>query len=200
MARANEQEPTASAPSNGGAPVDLALRSNSNEAAQNRASSKSSADAESQQESASEDSDSSMSDDDSSSSDDNDSEDVATVTTGKKPDFSSARVASGAPSLEDRLKAFLPQLAEANSALGEEGANKYSMEDVGDDEPHIEMSLGLGVLEETKGKEGEDSSEDEDEGGEEGGEASEGRGKEKDVMGKLMGGRNNAAGGIEEVG
>lgn len=145
---------------------------------------------ESSEESSSEDSDASTSDGE---------DEIATVTTGQKPDFT-ARVASGAPSLEDRLKAFLPQLAEANDKLGKDGAKDHSMEDVRDDEPHIEMSLGLGLLEEKSGKEGEqggdeeDSSEDEDEGG-----AEKSR-KEKDVMGKLMGGRENQAAGIEEVG
>lgn len=104
------------------------------------------------------------------------------------------------------MKSFLPQLAEANSKLESEGAKKeFSMEDVKDDEPHIEMNLGLGVLKEKSGKEGEESSDSEDEEEEEEGEGEvspERKRKEKDVMGKLMGGREKqaAAGGIEEVG
>lgn len=126
---------------------------------------------------------------------------IPTVTTRSKPNFS-ARIAAGAPSLEDRLKSFLPQLAEANSKLEQEGG---SMEDVKDDEPHIEMNLGLGVLKEKSGKEGEESSDSEEETEEgEDAEASspERKRKEKDVMRKLMGGKEKqaAAGGIQEVG
>jgi hypothetical protein len=63
------------------------------------------------------------------------------------------------------------------------------------------MDLGLGVLEETNGKDGEDSDDDEDE--EKDGDASaspERKRKEKDVMGKLMGKKENQTAGIEEVG
>lgn len=79
------------------------------------------------------------------------------------------------------------------------------MEDVKDDEPHIEMNLGLGVLKEKSGKEGEESSDSEEETEEgEDAEASspERKRKEKDVMRKLMGGKEKqaAAGGIQEVG
>lgn len=124
---------------------------------------------------------------------------IPTLTTGQKPDFS-ARIAAGAPSLEDRLKAFLPQLAQANDLLAKEGGKEqHSMEDVKDDEPHIEMSLGLGLLEEKKEGEEEDDDDDDDEEEREGEDAEEKR-KEKDVMGKLMGGRENLTKGIEEVG
>lgn len=125
-------------------------------------------------------------------------EEIATLKPGVKPDFSSARtIASGAPSLADRLKAFLPQLAEANSKLEQGGANEYSMEVVGEDEPHIEMDLGLGVLEERNG-DGESESDEDEEDGEE--SKGKGKGKEKDVMGKLMGKKENQTAGIEEVG
>lgn len=146
--------------------------------------------------SSSEDSDDSTSDEGESESDD-----IATVKPGSKPNFS-ARVATGAPSLEDRLKSFLPQLAEANNKLQQDGANAFSMEDVKEDEPHIEMNLGLGVLKELNGKDGEeaaDSSEDEDE-DEDPSASPERKRREKDVMGKLMGGRENQTAGIEEVG
>lgn len=137
---------------------------------------------------------SSDSDSDSDSTSDND-EEIATLKPDQKPDFT-ARVAAGAPSLEDRLKAFLPQLKEANSQLTEKGGKGQSMEDVGEDEPHIEMSLGLGLLEEKKG--GDSNDEEEEEESEEEGE--EKKRKEKDVMGRLMGGRENQGKGIEEVG
>ena len=146
---------------------------------------------------------SSSEDSDDSTSDEGESEgdNIATVKPGSKPNFS-ARVTSGAPSLEDRLKSFLPQLAEANNKLQKDGANAFSMEDVKEDEPHIEMNLGLGVLKELNGKDGEeaaDSSEDEDE-DEDPSASPERKRREKDIMGKLMGGRENQTAGIEEVG
>jgi hypothetical protein len=98
------------------------------------------------------------------------------------------------------LKSFLPQLAEANNKLQQDGANAFSMEDVKEDEPHIEMNLGLGVLKELNGKDGEeaaDSSEDEDK---DASASPERKRREKDIMGKLMGGRENQTAGIEEVG
>lgn len=158
---------------------------------------------ESNEESSSEDSDDDEDDSSSDSEEEEEEEKIATLKPGTKPDFS-ARIAAGAPSLEDRLKAFLPQLAEANDLLGKGNAKEHSMEDVGDDEPHIEMSLGLGLLEEKNGKEGEgqeESDSEDDEGMDGSGEdAVEKKRKEKDVMGKLMGGRENQAAGIEEVG
>jgi hypothetical protein len=138
------------------------------------------------------------SDDSTSDEGESESDDIATVKPGSKPNFS-ARVASGAPSLEDRLKSFLPQLAEANNKLQQDG---FSMEDVKEDEPHIEMNLGLGVLKELNGKDGEeaaDSSEDEEEDGD-ATASPERKRREKDIMGKLMGGRKNEAAGIEEIG
>lgn len=143
--------------------------------------------------------DASTSDSEEDDASEEDEEEIATLKPGVKPDFSSARtIASGAPSLADRLKAFLPQLAEANSKLEQSGENEYSMEVVGEDEPHIEMDLGLGVLEETNGDGESESDEDEEDG--EGSVESNGKGKEKDVMGKLMGKKENQTAGIEEVG
>lgn len=142
----------------------------------------------------------SSSDHDSTSEEEDNNNDIPTLKPGVKPDFSSARkLTAGAPSLQDRLKSFLPQLAEANSKLAKDGTNAFSMEDVGEDEPHIEMDLGLGVLEEKR----EGESEDEDEGnGEMEGEERERKTKEKDVMSELMGrkGEDNLTKGIEEVG
>lgn len=174
-------------------PVNLALRSSSSNAPSDNKTTTTQAETTS----SSADSDS---DDASTSQEDSDEESeeeqIATLKPGVKPDFSSARkIASGAPSLEDRLKAFLPQLAEANSKLQKSGEGEYSMEVVGEDEPHIEMDLGLGVLEETKGgSESESESE-----GEEKGEGERKR-KEKDVMAELMGKKENVTAGIEEVG
>jgi hypothetical protein len=176
------------------ASVNLALRSSTNTPGSNKPSaSRDESTSDSDASSSSEESDDSISEED------NDDE-IATIKPGTKPNFS-AQVASGAPSLADRLKSFLPQMAEANSKLEQGDANEYSMEAVKDDEPHIEMDLGLGVLEETNGKDGEDSDDDEDE--EKDGDASaspERKRKEKDVMGKLMGKKENQTAGIEEVG
>ena len=145
--------------------------------------------------SSSEESDDSTSDEGESESDD----DIATVKPGSKPNFS-ARVAAGAPSLEDRLKSFLPQLAEANNKLQQGGANGFSMEDVKEDEPHIEMNLGLGVLKEMNGKDGEEADSSEDEGYEDDVASPERKRREKDIMGKLMGGREKQAASIQEIG
>lgn len=179
-------------------PINLAVRSSSNGPSNKKSSSATASSASDSEDAAS----SSESDDNSTSDEDEEQEQIATVTAKTKPNFS-ARVASGAPSLEDRLKSFLPQMAAANSKLEEGGENEYSMEAVKDDEPHIEMDLGLGVLEETNGKEGEDgdhSSDDEEEAdGDEAGSPERKR-KEKDVMGKLMGKKENQTAGIEEVG
>lgn len=70
---------------------------------------------------------------------------VVTLGGPKKPTISAGGL-SGANDLTSRLKAFLPQMQQANSDLARSGT-ALNMEDVGDDEDHIEMSLGLGVLE-----------------------------------------------------
>lgn len=175
-------------------PVNLALRSSTN--APSDKNKPAAADAAS--DSDSDETSSTGESDDSSSDEDDEEEEIATVKPGSKPNFS-ACVASGAPSLEDRLKSFLPQLAAANSKLEQGGVNEFSMEDVKDDEPHIEMDLGLGVLEETNGKEDEDSEDDDDE-DENGAGSPERKRKEKDIMSKLMGKKENQTAGIEEVG
>lgn len=178
--------------------VDLALRSNTSNAPSDSKTTTTTSTSQAETASSSADSDSDdASTSDSDSEEDASEEEVATLKPGVKPDFSRARaIASGAPSLEDRLKAFLPQLAEANSRLQKGGEGEYSMEVVGEDEPHIEMDLGLGVLEETNGDGGSESDEEE---GEEKGEGGRKR-KEKDVMGELMGKKENQTAGIEEVG
>lgn len=131
----------------------------------------------------------------------------------KKPAIHPDALLTGAQDLQARLAALLPQLAAANDSLEHEGGG-HSMEDVGDGEQHIEMSLGLGVLEEKNGdgesSESGDSSDDEEEGLEEAekdepvssgsvkraGEASEANG-----MGKLLGRRKGRQKpGIEEMG
>ena len=179
--------------------VDLALRSNTSNAApsDSKNTTTTTTQAETASSSADSDSDDASTSGSDSEEDVSEEEEIATLKPGVKPDFSRARaIASGAPSLEDRLKAFLPQLAEANSRLQKGGEGEYSMEVVGEDEPHIEMDLGLGVLEETNGDGGSESDEEE---GEEKGEGGRER-KEKDVMGELMGKKESQTAGIEEVG
>lgn len=75
-------------------------------------------------------------------------EEVVTVGGPKKPRIN-PKILSNAQDLQARLKSFLPQLQQANTELAAKGPG-LSMEDVEDDEQHIEMNLGLGVLE-TKG-------------------------------------------------
>jgi hypothetical protein len=190
----NEDHDMGNTPAPTSASVPLALRSSTNTPKHNKPSA--SRDVSTSDSDAS----SSSEESDASTSDEEDDDEIATIKPGTKPNFS-ARVASGAPSLADRLKSFLPQMAEANSKLEQGDANEYSMEAVKDDEPHIEMDLGLGVLEETNGKDAEDSDNEEEE--EKDGDASaspERKRKEKDVMGKLMGKKENQTAGIEEVG
>ena len=173
-------------------PVNLAFRSSTSNAPSDNKPTTASSTADSDS-----DGDASTSDSDSEEDASEEEEQIPTLKPGTKPDFSSVRrIASGAPSLEDRLKAFLPQLAEANSKLQKGGEGEYSMEVVGEDEPHIEMDLGLGVLEETNGDGGSESDEED---GEEKGEGGRER-KEKDVMGELMGKKESQTAGIEEVG
>jgi hypothetical protein len=93
---------------------------------------------------------SSSSSESSSEEDEDDSEEEKIVTLGgpKKPRIN-ASILSDAQDLHARLKQFLPQLQQANTELAAKGAG-LSMEDVDDGEEHIEMNLGLGVLETRK--------------------------------------------------
>ncbi|KAK4899461.1 hypothetical protein LTR27_003194 [Elasticomyces elasticus] len=136
------------------------------------------------------DSDSSLSSSsDETSDEDSDDEPVVTIGAPKKPAIAKTKEAllGGAHDLSARISALLPQLAAANSALeaGEDG------------EQHIEMNLGLGVLEEkgdgsseSSGYTSDDDSEHSDAGDL---PLSSGTAKRKttdhdtDVLGKLMG-------------
>lgn len=68
----------------------------------------------------------------------------------------------------------MSKMQQANSELAAKGA-ALSMEDVGDDEQHIEMSLGLGVLEEQRDGDAESES------------GEEGEQQDSDVMQTLLG-------------
>lgn len=159
-----------------------------------------------------EESDSSLSSssDESSDAGSDEGEDVIAVGGPKKPQISDAAMLSGAQGLQARLSALLPQLATANEELSKDGA-RHSMEDVEDGEQHIEMDLGLGVLEE---KRDGDSGSDENSSGDEsewledleapissGTVKREQDGRDTQVMDKLLGqhhGQRKA--GIEDLG
>nr|OQO26634.1 hypothetical protein B0A51_07908 [Rachicladosporium sp. CCFEE 5018] len=126
--------------------------------------------------------DSGDSDDSASLASDSDVE-VTTLPATKKPRIGNAGL-GGAGDLASRLGAFLPQMKKANEELRE----GESLEDVQDGEEYIEMNLGLGVLEESK--DGEESSGSEEEDGED---------EDEEVLGKLMGRREEKAVGVEEV-
>lgn len=147
-------------------------------------------------------------DDDEDEDDESIREPDTTVTLGapKKP-MIDPKVLSDASDLASRLKAFLPQMQQANSELAERGAG-MSMEDVDDEEEHIEMSLGLGVLEQKKAdglkdflrRKSQPGSDDERSDHEN--DASSG--DEPDVLGRLMNMERDSAKvgqppGIEEV-
>lgn len=104
------------------------------------------------------DSESSTSEEEEEEEDDDDGDpnrsEVVTLGAPKKPTIK-AGAFTGASDLASRLKAFLPQMQQANNDLAKSGAG-LSMEDVDDGEPHIEMSLGLGVLEQKKEEDLED--------------------------------------------
>lgn len=116
-------------------------------------------------------SDDSNSDSESSVSSDSDSdasdqeEDITVIGGPKKPDIRRMRDIDGSDDLKTRLAALLPQLEEANSLLKSDAA-KYSMENVEDGEQHIEMNLGLGVLEQQR-EDDESSGSDDSESSEE---------------------------------
>ena len=102
--------------------------------------------------------------DDSESATDSNSDDgdaIVTIGGPKKPDMTQANASEGAQDLRSRLDALLPQLAASNQLLASSD-RAMSIENVEEGEAHIEMNLGLGVLEEQQ--EGLDSeSEDSDE-------------------------------------
>ena len=193
----SENERDSSEPSSSSISVDSALQSTAPASDRERQSSMSSLDPVEE----SEESMSSVSSNDESDSNDSVSEsedEVATIRTQKKPDFSAPSL-QGAGDLHARLRAFLPQIADANSRLATEGTESFTMEDVGDEEPHIEMNLGLGVLEEKGDQSSEDSECNEDE-DKTGSHSAETRAKDGDVMGKLLGRPEDRKGGVEEVG
>lgn len=139
-------------------------------------------------------------------------EDIVTIGGPKKPTISSSLFSDdAAEDIRSRLRTLLPQMAQANDLLTSEGPVQ-NMEDVEDDEQHIEMNLGLGVLEEQPENDTSNSSD----GSSDAGEEPEDRedlpasscaaqrakdGKASDVMSKLMGQRaDQRKVGIEDLG
>ncbi|KAI9797553.1 MAG: hypothetical protein M1825_005981 [Sarcosagium campestre] len=99
---------------------------------------------------------------------------------------------SSTTELRNRIQNLLPALRVANESL----TTSNSIEaDLADDEPHIEMDLGLGVLEEKVHGDKSDSESDSSE------ESSEGVVRDKSVLGRLMGRKCNESPSliIEEV-
>lgn len=112
-----------------------------------------------------------------------------------KPHIDPARVMEEAQKLYTKLQEFLPMMREANADLLKKG-DDANMERVKDGERHIEMDLGLGVLEEQKEeaalKEAGSEEDSEDDGGE--GEES------TDAMRELLGAKiKGVRPSIEEV-
>ncbi|KAI9816865.1 MAG: hypothetical protein M1827_001510 [Pycnora praestabilis] len=114
--------------------------------------------------------------------------------------------------LASRLASFLPEMAAANASLEDDRAagrlQDRQLENVeNDEEGYIEMNLGLGVLEDkdpdadgTSSSSDESSNEDGETTGEPEGNINKVTQKERDIMGRLMGGRNNTRPNIEEIG
>lgn len=88
--------------------------------------------------------------DDSEADDEQEEADVVTIGGPKKPSIILPdQLRAETKKLYDKLQEFLPKLRQANGILTESAA-KINMEDVDENEQHIEMDLGLGVLEERR--------------------------------------------------
>lgn len=137
----------------------------------------------------------SSSESDSSGSDAESDDAIITIGQQQKPNIKRSQSTRGAQDIRERLASFLPQLAEANKLLTTRPATAHNIEDVEDDEQHIEMNLGLGVLEEKSGQSDHSSSSDEDESEEDEEQADAQQVKrptqtrEADRVGRLMGQR-----------
>jgi len=157
-------------------------------------------------------SESSLSSSSEESSDYETDEEVVTLGGPKKPPIGNNSDLTAAQQLQARIAALLPQLQAANEELID-GAPGQSMEDVDDGEQHIEMNLGLGVLEEQR--EGDsDSSDDSSDSDEEslceeeegvpissGAVSREPDEREPNIMRKLLGQKNDRRKpGIEDLG
>nr|POF13718.1 hypothetical protein CFP56_02741 [Quercus suber] len=134
-------------------------------------------------------------------------EEIVTIGGPRKPRIARDGVLDGAHDLQARISALLPRLAAANQDLESLGPGGASMEEVREGEQHIEMDLGLGVLEEKQqGDSSSESEEDDEDDDVEAGDGSSGPRKEiardSDVLDKLMGVKGSTASkpGIQELG
>ena len=103
-------------------------------------------------------------------SDAEDGDDITVVNGPKKPAIAMGKhsLLTGAQDLSARISELLPRLAAANSTLLEltgDGSHGHSLEEVEEGEGYIEMDLGLGVLEEKTGGEGDSDSSGDESGG-----------------------------------
>jgi hypothetical protein len=146
--------------------------------------------------------------------DEEEEEHIVTVGGPKKPNIQRANGVDTAHGLQARLASLLPQIAEANRLL-ESRPSGHSMEEVEEGEQHIEMNLGLGVLEQQEDSSDSNSSssetsEDDREDGEEDDERDlellkktirKQQDHELDIMGRLLGQRHERQNKIiEDVG
>ncbi|KAF2161386.1 hypothetical protein M409DRAFT_28120 [Zasmidium cellare ATCC 36951] len=140
-------------------------------------------------------------DDDSSEEEEEDESEEEIVTLGgpKRPEIDPKRVLEEAHKLHTRLQQLLPKLRKANQHLAENGS-ALNIENVGDNEQHIEMNLGLGVLEGQQDSDEEDLVIKESSGGREDGKdaTSEVKGQ-PDAMQSLLGAEQKVQPSIEEV-
>ena len=153
---------------------------------------------------------SSISSDSDSDISDSDGEEVVALGGPKKPQIFHPSSGDGMHDLKARIADLLPQLKAANSML-ESGEGQHSIEDVEDGEQHIEMNLGLGVLEQqedgSSSESSDDESNDEDDNDDldlpvsSGAVHESANGKEKRVMEALTGHRKDPRrAGIQELG
>jgi hypothetical protein len=118
-------------------------------------------------------------------------DEVTNLRPGRKPEI---RKEHARKDLLEKIRSFLPELEEANEQLEKERAagtlDERNIEVYDEDGQHIEMNLGLGVLEEkveSQDSDDEDMSDEDDE--------------QRDIMRKLMGAGQSQAGiHIQEVG
>lgn len=211
LAPSADERSNSSVPSSVSVSEDSALQSSPPASVRDRLSSMSSlASAESDDDSGR--SVSTSSDDGDDHSEPDEQEDMVTIGGPKKPDMSRANATRGQADLKARIAALLPRLEQANNLLASEG-KQCSMEEVEDGEQHIEMNLGLGILEQQREDDDGSSSEESGEGSEDDDEVHatdqpisgelkrSPKGKETHYLDALTGKQTEPVhGGIEEIG
>ncbi|KAK3675632.1 hypothetical protein LTR37_021550 [Vermiconidia calcicola] len=132
-----------------------------------------------------------------------DEAEIITIGGPKKPDMRQLSTAGESRDLKARLSSFLPQLLAS-------GSERHNIEDVEENEQHIEMNLGLGVLEEQGDSDDDSSNEDSDDDGADeeldvpassGAVKRAAEDRDANVMSKLMGQpAKERKAGVEELG